>query len=79
MKKLLGNLNIMAKIAMLIPVITVFLGGMTFLNYLNVSNELESSIENEMSILADDVAGSVESKLISVLQSFLSRKLRRLG
>lgn len=74
MKKLLGNLNIMAKIAMLIPVITVFLGGMTFLNYLNVSNELESSIENEMSILADDVAGSVESKLHAHIQLINSAK-----
>ncbi|QSB08789.1 methyl-accepting chemotaxis protein [Lysinibacillus fusiformis] len=74
MKKLLGNLNIMAKIGMLIPVITVFLGGMSFLNYLNVSNELESSIENEMSILADDVAGSVESKLHAHIQLINSAK-----
>lgn len=47
---------------------------MTFLNYLNVSNELESSIENEMSILADDVAGSVESKLHAHIQLINSAK-----
>ena len=47
---------------------------MTFLNYLNVSNELESSIENEMSILADDVAGSVEGKLHAHIQLINSAK-----
>ncbi len=64
----------MEKIGILIPIIIVFLGGMSFLNYLGASNELESSIENEMSILADDVTGSVESKLHSHTQLIHSAK-----
>lgn len=74
MKKLLGNLKIMAKIGILIPIVIVFLGGMSFLNYLSVSHELESSIENEMSLLADDVTGSVESKLHAHIQLIYSAK-----
>lgn len=64
----------MAKIGILIPIIIVFLGGMSFLNYLSASHELESSIENEMSLLADDVTGSVESKLHAHIQLIYSAK-----
>jgi len=64
----------MAKIGILIPIIIVFLGGMSIMNYLSASNELESSIENEMSLLADDVTSSVESKLHSHIQLINSAK-----
>lgn len=59
MKKLLGNLKLSTKIGILIPIITLFLAGMSMINYFSASNELEKSIENEMSLLADNVSNSV--------------------
>ena len=74
MKKLLGNLRLFAKIGILIPIITIFLGGLSFLSYLKTSNELGNSIENEMSLLADDVSNSVKNKLHAHNQLIYSAK-----
>jgi len=74
MKKLLGNLRLFAKIGILIPIITIFLGGMSFISYLKASNELGNSIEHEMSLLADDVSNSVENKLHAHNQLIYSAK-----
>jgi len=74
MKKLLGNLRLFAKIGILIPIITIFLGGLSFLSYLKASNELGNSIENEMSLLADDVSNSVKNKLHAHNQLIYSTK-----
>ncbi|MGN4125574.1 methyl-accepting chemotaxis protein [Lysinibacillus sphaericus] len=63
MRKLLGNLKLIAKIGILIPIIAIFLGTMSTINYISSSNELKKSIENEMSLLADDVTNSVENKI----------------
>ncbi|WP_274308291.1 methyl-accepting chemotaxis protein [Solibacillus daqui] len=74
MKKLLGNLKIVTKIGILIPIITIFLVSMSIINYLGASNELENSIENEMSLLSDNVSNSVENKLYSHKQLMYSAK-----
>ncbi len=74
MRKLLGNLKLMAKIGILIPIIAVFLGSMSMISYFSSSNELEKSIENEMSLLAEDVTNSVENKIRSHNQLIRSVK-----
>ncbi|WP_431028132.1 methyl-accepting chemotaxis protein [Lysinibacillus sp. LZ02] len=65
MKKLLGNLKIMIKIGIIIPVIACFLIAFSIINYNVSSGELEKMVQNEMSILADNVTNTVEDKIDS--------------
>lgn len=74
MKKLLGNLKLILKIGILFPIITIFLAGMSIINYISASKELQKSIENEMALLADNVGNSVENKLHSHEQLIYSAK-----
>lgn len=63
MKKVLGNLKIFAKIGTIIPIVAVFLIGMSIMNHQITSNEIEKMVENEMSLLADNVTNTVENKV----------------
>ncbi|WP_153062513.1 hypothetical protein [Lysinibacillus parviboronicapiens] len=70
MRKLLGNLKLMAKIGILIPIIAVFLGSMSMISYFSSSNELEKSIEEEQASTMNEMASASEqlAKLATNLQ-----------
>ncbi|GLC86918.1 methyl-accepting chemotaxis protein [Lysinibacillus piscis] len=74
MKKLLGNVKLIVKIGILIPIVAIALGGMSFFNYWKTSQELQGAIEHELSTLVDDVANSVDHKVSLHKQLIYSTK-----
>ncbi|WP_156809590.1 hypothetical protein [Gracilibacillus halophilus] len=48
MKKILGNLSMFWKIMIIVPIIVVFLGVLTFISYNNASTELNNAINERM-------------------------------